>query len=62
MDHYIVAYNDTLGNARIADLDIHNTTPFINTANVATLAVSDMVQLTGVNVTTLSSGNIQFAA
>jgi hypothetical protein len=62
INHYVVAYQDTLGNVRLADLDIHNATPFTSTASTATLAVSDMVQLIGIPLSQLQTPNIQFVA
>ena len=62
LNHYLVAYQDTGGNARIADLDIHSLGAFTSTSQVQTLAVSDMVQLVGVSLTSLAATNIQFVA
>jgi len=62
VNHYLIAYQDSLGNTRIADLDIHSATPFTSTSAGQTLAISDMVQLTGVSVATLHSSNIQFVS
>lgn len=59
VNHYLLAYQDTGGNVRIADLDIHNSTPFTNTSHVQTLALSDMVELVGVSLSTLQQTNIQ---
>jgi parallel beta-helix repeat protein len=61
-NHYMVAYDDTSGNLRIADLNIHNPTSFDNTSQVQSLAISDMVQLTGVTVLQLHESNVQFVA
>lgn len=60
INHYVIAYQDTGGNARIADLDIHNANPFTGTSQVQTLAVADMVKLVGVSLTSLAETNIQF--
>ncbi|MFO1163251.1 MAG: DUF4214 domain-containing protein [Reyranellaceae bacterium] len=62
VNHYIVAYQDNLGNARIADMDIHNPTPFTNTSQVQTLSISDMVQLSGVTLLQLQESNVHFVA
>jgi hypothetical protein len=62
VNHYLVAYDDTAGNLRIADLDIHNPTAFNNTSQVQSLAISDMVQLAGLSVVDLQQFNIQFVA
>ena len=62
INHYVLAYQDMTGSTRIADMDIHNPTAFTNTANVATLAVSDLVQLTGVDLSQIQASNIQFVA
>ncbi len=60
VNHYLVAYQDREGDVRIADLDIHNNVAFTNTSQVQTLAVSDMVELVGVTLTSLAQTNIQF--
>ena len=60
ISHYLVAYQDTVGNARIADLDIHSNVAFTNTSQAQTLAVSDMIQLVGVSLGSLTQANIQF--
>lgn len=62
VNHYVLAYQDMTGNTRLADMDIHNATGFTNTANVATLAVSDLVQLTGVDLSQIQASNIHFVA
>lgn len=61
-NHYIVAYQDLDGNARIADMDIHRGTApsFSTTAGGQTLSISDMVQLTGVSLSSLQQENITF--
>jgi len=67
-DHIIVAYEDSGSNSvHIADLDLHSAAPIASTAGGGvTLAVSDMVQLTGVSVTALhgtaAASNIHFVA
>ncbi|MGE4078807.1 MAG: beta strand repeat-containing protein [Reyranella sp.] len=60
VNHYMVAYQDLTGNVRIADMDIHNAAAYTNTSTVATLAVSDMIQLAGVSLLQLQESNIQF--
>ena len=60
VNHYMVAYDDTAGNLRIADLNIYNPVSFTNTSQVQNLAISDMVQLTGLSVLDLQPSNIQF--
>mgnify|MGYP000538269475 CR=1 FL=1 len=62
VNHYVVAYDDTSGNLRIADLDIHNPVAFDNTSQVQSLAISDMIQLAGVSVVDLNQSNIHFVA
>lgn len=61
-NHYIIAYQDLGGNVRIADMDIHlgAAMDFTTTANGQTLSISDMVQLTGVSLSSLQTGNITF--
>lgn len=46
----------------IADIDIHNSAAFTRTGQVQTLAVSDMVQLVGVSLTSLTEANLQIVA
>jgi hypothetical protein len=58
VNHYLVAYQDEGHDVRIADLDIHNATPFTNTSHVQSLAVSDMVELVGVSLSALQQGNV----
>jgi parallel beta-helix repeat protein len=60
-NHYMVAYQDNTGNVRLADMDIH-ATGFTNTSQAQTLAVSDMVQLTGVSLLQLQESNVHFVA
>lgn len=60
LNHFIVAYEDLSGHTRIADMSIRSNTAFTNTANGATLAISDLVQLVGVDLDQLQAGNIQF--
>src|SRR5262249_7614896 len=59
-NHYIVAYQDLTGSVRIADMDIQASGAFTTTAQGDTLAISDMVQLTGVSLASLQPGNITF--
>ena len=62
LNHYLIAYQDTTGNVRIADMSIQSNAPFISTATESgkTLAISDMVQLIGVKVDQIHDGNIHF--
>lgn len=62
VNHYMVAYQDSTGNARIADMDIHSQIAFTNTSQVQSLSVSDMVQLTGVSLLQLQESNVHFVA
>ena len=63
-NHYIVAYQDFDGDVRIADMNIHanGLTSFTTTAGAPTLAISDMVELEGVSLTSLQSENITFVS
>jgi hypothetical protein len=62
LNHYLVAYQDTTGNLRIADMSIQSNTPFIDTTTATgkTLSISDMVQIIGVSVDQLHDGNVHF--
>jgi hypothetical protein len=60
LNHYIVAYQDKNGNVRVADMDIHASSAFTTTAGGQTLAISDMVQLTDVSLSSLQQSNITF--
>ncbi len=62
IDHFLVAY-DGAGGVNIADVDVHGGVgAATNTAAAGvTLAVSDMVHLTGVSLAQLHAGNIHFA-
>ena len=62
VNHYLLAYQDTSGNARIPDLDIHSLGAFTRTNQVQTLAVSDMIQLVGTSLPSLTEANIHFVA
>ncbi len=63
LNHYLVAYQDLTGSVRIADLDIHRgATPFLTTAQGESISASDMVQITGVALSSLHGGNVQFVA
>ena len=62
VNHYMVAYDDTAGNLRIADLNIYNPAAFDRTSQVQSLAISDMVQLAGLSVVDLQQPNIQFVS
>lgn len=59
-NHYLVAYQDTGGNVRIADMSIQRGTGpvFVDTAGGATLAISDMAKLDGVSLSSLQPSNI----
>ena len=59
-NHYLIAYEDTSGFVRIADLNIQSDTDFLRTNQGDTLAISDMVRLVGVSMEELQAGNIQF--
>lgn len=61
-NHFIVAYQGLGGSVRIADMDIHLGTAasFSTTAGSQTLSISDMVQLTGVSLSSLQPENIAF--
>jgi hypothetical protein len=59
VEHFIVAYQDLSGSVRLADLDIHAAVGTTHTAG-ADLAVSDMIQLTGVSLANLHNTNIHF--
>jgi hypothetical protein len=59
-NHYLIAYEDTSGFVRIADLNIQSDTNFTRTNQGDTLAISDMVRLVGVTIEDLQAGNIQF--
>jgi hypothetical protein len=61
VNHYIVAYQDLSGNTRIADLDVHFAAASTTTKGEA-LAVSDLVDLTGVSLPQLHASNIHFTA
>ena len=64
LNHYLIAYQDSTGNARIADMSIQSGSSFFGTATETgkTLSISDMVQLVGVSVDQLHDGNIHFVA
>lgn len=64
LNHYLIAYQDTTGNVRIADMSIQSDAPFISTVTESskTLAISDMVQLVGVSVDQIYDGNIHFVS
>jgi hypothetical protein len=59
--HVLMAYNDAAGNAHIADVDLHAVAAQTSTANMTVFA-SDMVTLTGVSDTALTSNNIHIIA
>ena len=60
--HVLMAYNDSHGNAHIADVDLHATAASSTTASGMTIFASDMVTLTGVSDTALTSNNIHIVA
>jgi hypothetical protein len=43
-------------------MDIHSQIAFTNTSQVQSLAISDMVQLTGVSLLQLQESNVHFVA
>ena len=56
IEHFLAAYQDLSGNVRIADVDLHapvNTT----TTGGADIVASDMVQLTGVSIASLTAAH-----
>ena len=59
-NHYLIAFEDKTGSVRIADLNIQSRTDFTRTDQGNTLAISDMIRLTGVHLQDLQNGNIQF--
>jgi hypothetical protein len=59
-NHYLIAYEDTSGFVRIADMSIQSDTNFTRTNQGDTLAISDMVRLVGVSIDDLQAGNVQF--
>jgi len=68
-DHFIVLYQDSGSNSvHIADLDIHSNFAFSTTAGFSggllheNVALSDMVQLTGVAATSMTATNVHFVA
>ena len=63
-NHFIIAYADLEGDVRIADMDIQlgNAPAFNTTAQGATLSISDMVELSGVSLSSLQTANINFVA
>ncbi|HEY4168278.1 MAG TPA: AIDA repeat-containing protein, partial [Reyranella sp.] len=61
-NHYIIAYQDLGGNVRIADMDIHASGAFTSTSQATTLSISDMVQLTGVSLSSLQPSDLTFLA
>jgi hypothetical protein len=63
LNHYLVAYQDTGGNVRIADMSIQSGGgSFTDTAGGATLAISDMAQLQGVTLSSLQTSNVSLLA
>ncbi len=61
-NHFIVVYTDLEGDVRIADMDIQlgSAPAFETTAQGATLSISDMVELSGVSLSSLQAANINF--
>lgn len=64
LNHYLIAYQDTTGSTRIADLNIQSEADFRNTEVIAdkTVSISDMVRLVDVSIDQLYDGNIHFVA
>jgi hypothetical protein len=59
--HMLFLYSDASGNTHMADVDFENGgTAATTTAAVSHIFASDMVQLTGVSVTSLAANNINF--
>ncbi len=60
--HFLLAYQNTAGNTVLADLDIISSAAPGTTTTAAsateTIAISDMVQLTGVTLNTLHAANV----
>lgn len=59
-NHYLIAYQDTGGYTRIADMNIHSTAAYTATNQGQTLALSDLVRIGEINVDQLTQSNIQF--
>jgi hypothetical protein len=59
-NHYLIAYQDTGGYTRIADMNIQSDTAFSATNQGDTLALSDLVRIGSVGVNELTASNIQF--
>jgi hypothetical protein len=59
-NHYLIAYQDTGGYTRIADMNIHSDSAFSATNQGDTLALSDLVRIGSVQVADLTASNIQF--
>ena len=59
-NHYLIAYQDTGGYTRIADMNIHSDTAFSATNQGDTLALSDLVRIGETTIDQLNPGNIQF--
>ena len=59
-NHYLIAYQDTGGYTRIADMNIHSDTAFSATNGGDTLALSDLVRIGETNIDLLNPANIQF--
>jgi hypothetical protein len=59
--HMLFLYDDASGNGHVADVDFENgVTAATTTTAVSHIVASDMVQLTGVSVTSLTVNNIHF--
>jgi hypothetical protein len=58
IEHFIAAYQDLSGNVRIADVDLHGAG--VTNFAAGEVAVSDMVQLTGVSLASLHNTNVHF--
>jgi hypothetical protein len=59
-DHFLVAYQDTAGSTRLADVDIGPGASHNSTAHA--VVASDMVDLVGVPLTSFSAANVHWVA
>jgi len=62
--HMLFLYNDADGNAHIADVDFENltnATSATTTASVSHIVASDMVELLGVSIASLTANNVHLA-
>jgi hypothetical protein len=61
--HMLFLYNDASGNAHIADVDFENSanaSAATTTKAVSHIVASDMVEVAGVSMTSLTANNIHF--